>query len=217
MSTIYYYPHHPHRDIEEDALFDLMYDLEPINPPHTNYKSDLSVCPAMTVKQTHTYLIRSPIDFSLTYNHQQGKWSSPPVTQEIAQMFITQEDKQPYIQLGVYYLFWSEKKSNTQLWMHDAPLYEVNNTPSWYVASGMFPVGHYTRNTSIGIILKPEHNKIKVTRGQALASITLINNEKVKLVKKRPSQEIINANYRNLTTPKYCPFLATKTLFSRWL
>lgn len=218
MSTIYYYPHHPNRDIEEDALFDLMYDLEPINPPHTSYKSDMTSCPAMSVNQSHTYLIRSPIDFSISYNQQQRKWASTKeVSDEVSQMFILHQDRNPYFQLGVYYLFWSEKKSNTQLWQHDVPLHEVNEIPSWYTATGMFPVGEYVRTTACGMILKPDHTKIKVTRGQPIAAITLVGDTKIKLVKKQPSQEIIDMNYRNLTKPKYCPYLAAKTLFSRWL
>ena len=217
MSTIYYYPYLPNQNIEQHPLFDLMYDIEPIIPPHTKYKSTMSSCPAMQVQQTHTYLLRSPIDFTVTYNHQSKSWSSPPTTQEISEMLMPEQDRQPYLQLATYYLFWTEKQSNTQLWMHDVPLHEVNDTPSWYIASGMFPVGTYTRNTSLGLILKPNYNKIKVERGQPLAAITLIDNEKVKLIKKKPPQHIIDANIRNHGKSKYCPFLAAKTLFSRWM
>lgn len=217
MSTIYYYPHIPDGRIEEHALHDLLYDLELVNPPHTKYKSAMSSCPAMAVQQSHTYLIRSPIDFKINYNDKTKNWDSPPMTQELAQMFIPEEDRQPYLQLAVYYLFWSEKQSNTQLWMHDVPLHEVNTTPTWYIASGMIPTGIYTRNTSLGLILKPNQTKIQVERGQPLAAITLVDNQKVNLIKKKPPQHILDANSRNHDKSKYCPFLAAKTLFSRWL
>lgn len=217
MSTIYYYPHIPEQDIEQHPLFDLMYDLEMVTPPHTQYKSAMSRCPAMSVTQTHTYLLRSPVDFTALYNEKTRSWSSTSATEEISQMLMPEDDRQPYLQVAVYYLFWAEKKSNTQLWMHDIPLYEVNSTPAWYVASGMIPIGEYTRNTSLGIILKPNQTKIKVERGQPLAAITLLDNKKVTLVKKKPPQHILNANIRNHDKSRYCPFLASKNLFSRWL
>ena len=81
----------------------------------------------------------------------------------------------------------------------------------------MIPIGEYTRNTSIGLVLKPNNNTIKIERGQALAAITLVGDEKIKLVKKKPPQHILDENYRNTGKPKYCPYLMTKTLFSRWL
>jgi hypothetical protein len=217
MSTIYYYPHLPTGDIEQHPFHDLMYDLEPIKPPHTQYKSDMSLCPAMLVNQSHTYLIRSPIDFNINYNYQSKKWATQSTTQEISDLMMVHDDRKPYLQIAFYYLFWSEKKSNTQLWMHDVPLHEVNHTPTWYIASGMIPVGEYVRNTSVGLILKPDETKIKVEKGQPLAAITLVDNEKVKLVKKKPPQRIIDTNIRNNLKPKYCPYTAIKTLFSRWL
>lgn len=217
MSTIYYYPYLPNQNIEQHPFYDLMYDLDVVNPPHTQYKSAMSSCPAMAIQQSHTYLIKSPIDFKISYNTQTKSWSSAATTKEISELFMPEDDKQPYLQLAVYYLFWSEKQSNTQLWMHDVPLHEVNTTPTWYIASGMIPIGTYTRNTSLGLILKPNQTKIQVERGQPLAAITLINNQKVNLVKKKPPQHIIDTNIRNHTKSKYCPFLAAKTLFSRWL
>lgn len=217
MSTIYYYPHVPFIPIEEHPFLDLMYDLELITPPHTKYKSSMSLCPAMQVNQTHSYLLRSPINMTLNYNRQDKRWTTPPVSEELYNLITLHSDGQPYLQLGVHYLFWSEKKSNTQLWMHDAPLHEVNEKPSWYVASGMIPIGEYTRNTSLGIILKPNETKVKIERGQPVAAFTFVDNQKVKLVKKKPPKHILDANSRNHNAPKFCPYLSAKTLFSRWL
>lgn len=217
MNTIYYYPHLPHVDITKHPLFDLMYDLDPINPPHTSYKSNMSMCPAMLTHEQHTYIIRSPISFSIKYNHESQSWSSPPTSPEIQEMLMPEDDRQPYLQLATYYLFWSDKKTNTKLFLTDPPLYEVNHKPTYYIASGMIPIGEYTRNTSLGLILKPNYNTIKVERGDALAAITLVGDQRIQLVKKKPPQHILDENNRNLGVPKYCPFLRTKTLFSRWL
>ena len=217
MNTIYYYPHlAQHINIEQHPLFDLMYDLETTNPPHQTYKSNMSKCPAMSVYDQHTFIIRAPISFTLKYTD--GGWtSSTPLSTEIQDMLIPEEENKPYLQIAVYYLFWSDKKTNTKLFLTDPPLYEVNTTPTYYVTSGMIPIGEYTRNTSIGLVLKPDNNTIKIERGQALAAITLVGDEKIKLVKKKPPQHILDENYRNTGKPKYCPYLATKTLFSRWL
>ena len=215
MNTIYYYPHLPHTPIEQHPLFDLMYDLDPATPPHSTYKSNMTTCPAMNVYDQHTYIMRSPISFNLKYIN--NKWTSPPAAREIQDMLIPEEENKPYLQLATYYLFWSDKKTNTKLFLTDPPLYEVNHTPTYYVTSGMIPIGEYTRNTSIGLVIKPDNNTIKVERGQALAAITLVGDQRIKLVKKKPPQHILDANFRNTHKPKYCPYLVTKTLFSRWL
>jgi len=214
MNTIYYYPHLPHTPIESHPLYDLMYDLDPISPPHTQYKSNMSMCPAMSTYDQHTYIIRSPISFNLKYNN---TWTSPPVSPEIQEMLMLEEENKPYLQLATYYLFWSDKKTNTKLFLTDPPLYEVNSKPTYYVTSGMIPIGEYTRNTSIGLVLKPNNNTIKIERGQALAAITLVGDERIQLVKKKPPQHILDENNRNSGKPKYCPYLMTKTLFARWL
>ena len=215
MNTIYYYPHLPHTPIESHPLFDLMYDLDPISPPHTQYKSNMSLCPAMSTYDQHTYIMRSPISFNLKYNN--NTWTSPPVSPEIQEMLMLEEENKSYLQLATYYLFWSDKKTNTKLFLTDPPLYEVNSKPTYYVTSGMIPIGEYTRNTSIGLVLKPDNNTIKIERGQALAAITLVGDERIKLVKKKPPQHILDENNRNTGKPKYCPYLMTKTLFARWL
>ena len=215
MNTIYYYPHVPHVPIETHPLFDLMYDLDLTSPPHSTYKSNMSMCPAMSTYDQHTYIMRSPISFNLKYNNNQ--WSSAPVSPEIQEMLTLEEKNKPYLQLSTYYLFWSEKKTNTKLFLTDPPLYEVNNRPTYYVTSGMIPIGEYTRNTSIGLVLKPNNNTIKIERGQALAAITFAGDQRIKLVKKKPPQHIINENNRNTSKPNYCPYLMTKTLFARWL
>jgi hypothetical protein len=101
--------------------------------------------------------------------------------------------------------------------MHDIPLHEVTQTPSWYVASGMIPVGEYTRNTSIGLILNTNKTTIKIKRGQPLAAFTLVGDTQIKLVKQLPTQEILNDNLRHFQTPRFCPYYATKNLFARWL
>ena len=162
MSTVYYYPFvMPTKEcssIEEHPMLEVSFDLEKVNPPHTQFKSNIDLCPAMNVTRNHTYLLRSPIDITLSYRNDGRGWATVGQTSETIHSLITPPATDaPYIQLGFHYIFWSEKKSNTQLWMHDIPLHEVNDTPTWYVASGMIPIGKYTRNTTVGLILKSNH------------------------------------------------------------
>lgn len=221
MNTIYYYPHPPHTssvvDYDKHPLTDLLYDLEPINPPHTKFQSQMDICPAMKIHRNHTFLIRSPIDIDLLFDKNQG-WSANQTTQEVFDL-ITPPDSptNPYLQLKIYYLFWSEKKTNDQLWMHDIPLHEVKTKPPFYIASGMIPIGQYTRNTSLGIVLNENESLVKIKRGQPLASITLVSDQGVKLVKKKPTQDIIDLNLKHFQTPRFCPYYATKNFFSKWL
>lgn len=225
MKTIYYYPHIPGHvtdslklDIHGHPLFDMLYDLTPSSPPHKQFKSNMSMCPAMSVYEQHTYMIRSPVNFEIKYTGKTWVATNPnKMTAEISSLLMPEEEHKPYLQVGIYYLFWSEKKSNVKLYLTDPPLYEVNQTPTYYVTSGMIPTGTYTRNTSIGLVLKPDNDIISIQRGDALAAITLIGDERVKLVKKKPPTHILQENARNLGKPKYCPFLVTKQVFSKWL
>lgn len=222
MSTIYYHPHPPNTDKIENyqshPFIDLLYDLEPINPPHTKFKSQMDVCPAMNIYRNHTYLLRSPVDMELRFEPDKGEWFvQGNMTEEVFDLIIPPGAQLPYLQLKIYYLFWSEKKTNDKLWMHDVPLHEVKQTPSFYVASGMIPVGEYTRNTSIGLILNTDKTTIKIKRGQPLAAFTLVGDSQIKLVKKLPTQKILDTNLRHFQTPRFCPYYATKTFFSRWL
>lgn len=220
-NTIYYYPHPSHaetlHDYDSHPFTDIMYDLELINPPHTKFKSQMDMCPSMSIYRNHTYLIRSPIDIELMYDNQSKEWKANKLTQEVFDLITPPAERLPYLQLKIHYLFWSDKKTNDKLWMHDIPLHEVSSTPAFYIASGMIPIGQYTRNTSLGIILNTNQTQIKIKRGQPLAAITLIGDSQIKLVKKKPSQDIINENLRHFQTPRFCPYYATKKIFSKWL
>ena len=55
---------------------DLMYPLEQTCPPHSTYKSNMSMCPAMSTYDQHTYIIKLTL-FNLKFD----QWSSPPVSQ----------------------------------------------------------------------------------------------------------------------------------------
>ena len=204
-NNIYYYPYNP----DNNPLLNCLYDLEPIDPPHKKYKSLLDACPAMEVHKEHTYLLKSPMDFTLTSEN--NKWTSSDNVKDI----IIPSNK-PYIQLQFYYLFWSKRKTNVKLWQHDPPLYTVNKATTWYTATGMIPIGEYTRNTSVGFILKYNQNTIEIKKGEIITSFTLVGDSKVELIKEVPTQKVINRNIQNYTRKQFCPYTFSKKLFSRW-
>lgn len=216
--TIYYHPLNPYNPDSFHIPSDLeLQDLEQINPPHKNYKSLMNGCPAMSVHQTHTYIIRSPLDFILFYNKEQGKWTEENSSEGRHSLILPSEDKQPYVQLLLFYLFWSEKDTNTKLWQHDPPLYTLDRLPTWYTTSGMIPIGEYTRNTSVGFILKPEEDRIEIKKKDVISSFTFVGNSAIKLIKKKPSHKIIKENIENYSRKKICPYTFSKQLFSKWL
>lgn len=205
-NNIYYYPYNPDRI----PLLDCLYDLEPIDPPHYSYNSLLDACPAMTVHRTHTYLLRSPFDFKLTF--EDNKWIP---SDNVADIIIP--SNKPYIQIQFYYLFWSKRKTNIKLWQHDPPQYTINKVPTWYTTAGMIPIGEYTRNTSVGFILKPNENTIEISKGEILTSFTLVGDSYHELVKDAPSQKILQKNVENYSKKHICPYKFSKELFSRWI
>jgi hypothetical protein len=220
VEKIYYYPFNPYGtegSIEDyPRILEAIYDLEFLEPPHQKYASHMSMCPAMKVHNQMTYVIRSPFDFKLFYDPQISNWysESSPLANTL---IIPSQDQKPYIQLGVFYLFWVAKKSNTQLWLHDAPLYMLEQLPTWYISSGMIPIGEYTRNTSLGLILKPNQTDIIIKRGQPLCSITFVGDQGIELIKEKPSPEVLKQNIKNNQKKFICPYTYSKKLFARWL
>ena len=113
MNTIYYYPHLPHTPIESHPLYDLMYDLDP-TVHHTQHTNQTCLCVLLCQHMTSTHTSCAQIiSFNLKYNN--NTWTSPPVSPEIQEMLMLEEENKPYLQLATYYLFWSDKKTNTKL------------------------------------------------------------------------------------------------------
>ena len=220
VEIVYYHPYYLNTDTDYMYFLDMMdvtYDLELIVPPHKAHKSRLDICPAISVYNTHTYSIRSPINISLEYNHENGVWREWTPIGNTNLMIEPPAEGMPYVQLAIYYIFWTEKKSNVKLWQHDPPLHAFNYIPSWYTVPGMIPIGEYTRNTSIGFALKPGENIIDIQRGDIISALTFVGDSKIQLVKRTPSQEVIKQNTDNANKKRKCPYTASKELFSRWL
>jgi hypothetical protein len=218
MSDVIFYhplnPYNPGSDIVPSGLY---FDLEPIDPPYRSYNSLLNKCPSMTIHNNHTYILRSPLDFVLCYNRNDGTWSEENSSKGKHTLILPSQDRQPYVQLSLYYLFWSERKTNTKLWQHDPPLYILDRLPTWYVTSGMIPIGEYTRNISVGFILRPGCDKIEIKKGEVVSAFTLVGDTKIKLKKKKPSLQVLRDNVENYTKKTLCPYTFSKQLFARWL
>ena len=220
MKTVFYYPYTPfdysttHINDYPDLLSSY-YDLESNSPPHASWKSSvINKCPAMKVVEYNTYFIRSPFDFNLKYTN--GIWDISENGELEKSLFILPSDNLPYIQLSIFYLFWTNVKCDIKLWQHDPPLWAIDKQINWYSTSGMIPIGEYTRNTSVGICLKEGHDTIKIKRGDIISSITLIGNSSFKLERKEPSEKILMANENNNSKKFFCPYKASMQLFKRW-
>jgi hypothetical protein len=220
VSKLYYYPYTPYdtgERIEEHPLFDLLYPLTPYDPPHKTDKQLLvNQCPAMQAFDNQSFIIKSPVDIRLDYDTFAKKLTTnaPEGTRSL---ILTEQPDSPIIQLAFYYLFWQDKPSDTQLFLYDPPLYSLKSLPNFYITAGMIPIGQYTRNSSIGIIIKDKTKPVIIKRGQPLATITTLSSKKIQLKKTPPPQHILDTNARNLKMKKFCPYTFSKQLFSRWL
>lgn len=219
MTKLYYHAYTPYTTdtrIEESPMYDLLYDLESYSPPHKqNTSLTVNACPGMTSFDNQSFILRSPLDIHLIYDSIKKKWqtNAPPGTKQI----IMTEENSTTLQFAFYYLFWQDKPSDTQLFMYDPPLYSLTALPNFYITAGMIPVGQYTRNTSVGLIPKDIEKPIKIKRGQPLATFTALSSKKIQLIKQKPSQEVLDTNKRHLFMKDFCPYTASKKLFSRWL
>lgn len=220
MTKLYYYPYTPHPGevrIEEHPLFELLYPLEQYHPPHKDWLHyPTNACPSMKAFENQSFVVRSPIDISLQYDSISKKWSTD-ASEKMRRLITINDNTSDVLQLGFYYLFWQDKKSDTQLFFYDPPLYALESLPNFYITAGMIPVGKYTRNISFGLQIKDNTKPIKIKRGQPIATITVLSSHKVDLIRKEPSQKILDTNHRNLLMKHFCPYTASRKLFSNWL
>ena len=217
MTNLYYSPYiDTEGEIQENALYDLMYPLDPLTPPHNNTKSIINKCPAITAYNNQSAVLRAPVEINLMWDTFKSEWKYHGVIAN-KDFVIKTEDNSPIIQLKFYYLFWQDKPSNTQLFLYDPPLHQLNRLPNFYTTSGMIPIGEYTRNTSIGLVIKNKDKPIKINRGDALATITAVSDKKIKFIRKDPPKHILQTNYRHLMYKHLCPYTLSTKLFSRWL
>jgi len=220
MTILHYYPYTPYdteERIETHPLYDLLYPLENYNPPHKDDKQLMvNQCPAMQAFDNQSFIIKSPVDIRLDYDTFKNKLTTnaPEGTRSL---ILTEQPDSPIIQLAFYYIFWQDKPSDTQLFLYDPPLYSLKSLPNFYITAGMIPIGNYTRNSSIGIIIKDKTKPVIIKRGQPLATITALSSKRIKLKKTPPPQHILDTNARNLKMKKFCPYTFSKQLFSRWL
>jgi hypothetical protein len=220
MKKVFYYPYNPFdfkKNIKEyPELLALYYDLEPAIPPHVSWKSCLlNMCPAMKVVDYNTYLIRSPFDFNIKYKN--GKLDISENGELEKSLFILNNDDLPFLQLSIFYLFWTNIRCDITLWQHDPPFWAVNGPLTWYSTSGMIPIGKYTRNVSVGICLKEGHDNIKIKRGDVISAVTFAGTSSFKLEKMEPSERILRQNERNNRMKNICPYKASINLFKKWL
>jgi len=221
MTILNYYPYTPYdtgERIEEHPLFDLLYPLTPYNPPHKDDKQLLvNSCPAMQAFDNQSFIIKSPVDIRIDYDTFTNTFRTNVPEGTSSLILGTGDQSVPILQFAFYYLFWQDKQTDTQLFLYDPPLYSLKSLPNYYITAGMIPIGNYTRNTSIGIVIKDKTKPVIIKRGQPLATITALSSKRIKLKKTPPPQHILDTNARNLKMKKFCPYTFSKQLFSRWL
>ena len=220
MTILNYYPYTPYdtnERIETHPLYDLLYPLENYNPPHKDDKQlVVNKCPAMQAFDNQSFIIKSPVDIRIDYDPFKKTFKTN-VPEGTNTLILTEQVDSPIFQLAFYYIFWQDKQTDTQLFLYDPPLYSLKSLPNYYITAGMIPIGTYTRNTSIGIIVKDKNKPVIIKRGQPLATITALSSKRIKLKKTPPPQHILDTNARNLMMKKFCPYTFSKQLFSRWL
>lgn len=221
VETVYYHPYYVNTDTDFSYFLELMemnYDLELVQPPHKKYyKSRLDLCPAINVYDNHTYILRSPVSIDLHYNYETGIWNELTPSGCTDYLIERPNDNKPYVQLAIYFIFWTEEKTNIKLWQHDPPLYTLNSLPTWYTVAGMIPISEYTRNTSVGFALRPGEDFIRINRGDAISAFTFTGESKVQLIKKEPPLSILQQNTENSKKRKLCPYTFSRRIFSKWL
>ena len=229
MATVYYSPTISYCNTLDEmkcsALWDLLYDVEQVQYPHLKANGGISECPALKVAQNMTYIVKSPIDLSISFNQRTNKIEveklSPETIPKVAFFSVESIRSLPhiYFQTLFNYVFWTDSK-DVQLWMHDIP--EVLNTKekNYYIAPGMIPIGKYVRMINEPIVMKTSDDdvkKFKISRGEPVMGITFFSKDKIKLVRKEPTRSVLQEALRNGDKKNFCPYTFSRDLFKKWL
>ena len=141
-------------------------------------------CPVWKHKTNRTFVVHSPIDFSISVKNEQLVYDMPEFFPVIISDATELESKHPIIQLKFpLYYFWTDADN---LWfeMLDHPMTSLNN--NMYIIGGWWNLAGYPRSISVAIKIVNNNNPVIIQQGDPLYRIRFYSdnlNEGFKLIK----------------------------------
>lgn len=161
----------------------------------TNIKnSGYNLCPAARSYMQNTYVVRSPINFCLTYDTkgpiiQTNDYNQTFFDKMIADTALADN----VLQIVFPFSYFSDKPIKvTQIspYMHNKKSGVITQHGS--LLSGEFDIGKWFRNLSVALYLNEDQGVIDIKKGDILFYIKIDTSEKIKFHKYYPSRELFD-------------------------
>lgn len=195
------------------TLLELIKNRDASNPSH------FTKCPAFREYYRNTYVIKSPIDITISYDKETKLLNISPQSQQFYDENIVYRggiigaNDDFLLSFGVNYLFIADQDCMLEITsanMHNSSF--VNKTR---VISGAFNINKWYRPVELAFEIKDYTEPIKIKRGDALAYVKFIpsNGSKVSLEQKYFPEETLEAVKACLFVKLSRNFLPLKTLY----
>jgi hypothetical protein len=177
-------------------------------------------CPAWNHKSKRTFIVRSPIDISLSISsdgrigsnleeHKFDRWVGPTFRQP-----NWHTDNHTTFQLTIpSILFWTKNKN---VWVEQRPHPYTSTKNNFVCINGWWNLSQWTRPVDFAFDVVDNSKPVVINRGDPLYLINFYGkdlNDNVKLIKKIPSEDLINKYRMNISIKDYVKFLSSKYMF----
>jgi hypothetical protein len=221
MTTIYWDYHGP----REEKWFELtLFNPSPALPEiiksrDTTHVTHFTKCPAFKEYYKNTYVIKSPVDITITYDKETKVLSIKPQAQVFYDSAILYRgdtvgnDDAFLMSFNVNYLFIADKDCMLEFLpasMHSSDFIDMTR-----LVNGTFNINKWYRPVEVAFEIKNPSFSIKIKRGDPLAYVRFIpaDGGKVNVEQKHFPQETLDAVSACLYVKASNNFLPLKTLY----
>ena len=194
--------------------------IEPIPQIQLHEKLAYAQCPAWQNITNNSYVVKSPIDLEIFYREDTKSLHAPKLTQhnfnsliEIVGADNWSNEKEATFLILIGYLFWTKDKD---VWIEQSSYSPTLKDNNFEIIEGRFPLSCWTRSVSMGVRVTDFSKPVSIKRGDFLYYIRFFSNfDKVRLIKKEPSQKILNEYFRNIGRKQWLPNSSWKLIKER--
>jgi len=157
-----------------------------------NQWTDFTRCPSIIQFSKNLYSLKSPIDLDFVYDGDTILFDYDQYPMEFISRIATERDlKAGMISLGLCpYIFFPDSDCEMQM---TGPVVTDNDFSSnCVVLPGQFNAGKWFRGIDFGFIVKPKNKKISIKKGDTIANIRFLTDEKIEFKRFFLTQECNN-------------------------
>jgi len=176
-------------------------------------------CPAWAHKAKRTFIIKSPIDVSITVDKEnQALWVNDINQEQFDKWFFLEDGwcskKKVTIQIFIpHFIFWTNHKN---IWIEQKPYFETAVKNNFIAVGGWFNLSSWTRGLSFAFDVVDPLEKIVIKRGDPLYTVSFYSknlNDNFKLIKEDIDFQTFNKIHQNISVKSVIEYLSSKLIF----